>query len=95
MNWGVYNSAIVAQRVRLMFCEHRTHTCITRSVGFVGFPTKLGQTQFFGHRNRRSSLNAPSMKFSASCVRFSVFQAMRQRDSIIIFASYVQPWAHN
>ena len=26
MNWIVYNSAIVARRVRLMFCEHRIHT---------------------------------------------------------------------
>ena len=26
MNWRVYNIAMVAHRVRLMFCEHRIHT---------------------------------------------------------------------
>ena len=58
MNWRVHNSAMVAHRVRLMFCEHRIHTHITRFVCFIGFLTNSGQIQFVGHRNR-SSLNAP------------------------------------
>ena len=47
MNWRVYNSAMVAHRARLMFCEHRIHTHITRFVCFIGFPTNSGQIQFF------------------------------------------------
>ena len=60
MNWRVYNSAMDAHTVHLMFCEHRIHvrTHITRCVCFIGFPTNSDQIQLFCHRNR-SSLNAP------------------------------------
>ena len=55
MNWRVYNSAMVAHRVRLMFCEHRihthTHTHVTRFVCFIGFPTNLGEIHFFATGN--------------------------------------------
>ena len=49
MNWRVYNCAMVAHRVRLMFCEQRIHTYITRCVCFIGFPTNTGQIHFFAN----------------------------------------------
>ena len=47
MNWKVYNSDMVARRLRLMFCEHEIHTHITRLVCLIGFPSNSGQIQFF------------------------------------------------
>ena len=32
MNWRVYNSAMDAHRVRLMFCEHRIHYMHTHTL---------------------------------------------------------------
>ena len=99
MNWRVYNSAMVAYRVRLMFCEHKmyAHTHYKNCL-FYRVSIQFRSNSIFCHRNRSSLNEIQCIQCAIFCMRkmsSPEFLAMPHREFINIFAIFIQPWAHN